>query len=531
MSYIVVPDILVTQATLRPYAPFITDGASTTAYDAFHALLQKLTAFLIKEAHLEKSDRVLLLLPNSLEFYIAFFATISAGCIAVPLSSKIPMNRLQRIIGDCRPKGIITSRCPGEILRENTQPFFNFFVYVGNLPAETAALTGSLDNEQQGMPIQTLEEILRSTQGEAVPPSLIDLDPAMIIYTSGSTGVPKGIVCSHLNVISASRSIVQYLAMSDSEVILNVLPPFFDYGLYQAILSAYVGAQMVIAREATFMDEIIRLMNEYGVTGFPLVPSLAVSFLKYVRSNIDQALKEETRNKVNFVSSTGATFHPRYIDGLRKVFPFARIYSMYGLTECKRVSYLDPQLIDQKQYSVGKPMPNVEAWIVNEADEKVPIGKVGTLMVRGSNVAIGYWNDEELTSKIFKIGNFGERILYTNDLFKQDEDGFLYFVGRKDDIIKSGGLRISLVEIANIMLEIEGLSEVAVLSEPHHELGEVMKAFVVLDTDAHLTPQVIKSKMRYLVESNLMMPIRVEIVDELPKTMTGKIAKAALHSN
>ena len=525
MSYTLVQDILSMQATLRPQACFITDGDSTVSYTSLYARSRKLSAFLLREARLGKSDRVLLMLSHSLEFYIAFFATIFSGCIAVPLSAKLPPNRLKKIIEDCQPKGIITSRYPDEMLKESTCcSSITVFVHTAeSSPQVTFCPKGQLL-------IQSLAEILQSSLGEITPPPLIDVDPALIIYTSGSTGGPKGIVCSHLNVISASHSIVQYLAMSESDVILNTLPCFFDYGLYQALLCARVGAQMIIGSDALFIDETIKLINEESVTGFPLVPSLAAAFLKYVKSQTGQSLTEEARHKMRFISSTGATFHPRYIDGLRYLFPFARIYPMYGLTECKRVAYLEPELIDRKMYSVGKPMPNVEAWIVDENSEKVPVGEIGTLVVRGSNVALGYWNDEELTSQTFRMGKFGERVLYTNDLFKQDKDGFLYFVGRKDEIIKSGGQRISLVEITNILLAIEGLSQAAVISEPHDELGEVMKAFVVLETGVQFSPRDIKRTMRSLVESNLMIPTQIAIVDELPQTMTGKIAKSVLKS-
>lgn len=226
MSYTLVQDILSTQATLRPQACFITDGDSTLSYASLYARSRKLSAFLLREARLGKSDRVLLMLSNSLEFYIAFFATILSGCIAVPLSAKLPPNRLKQIIEDCQPNGIITSRYPDEMLRESTCSSVTVFVYAaGSAPHITFSETGPKGQ----LLIQPLAEILQSSLEEITPPSLIDVDPALIIYTSGSTGGPKGIVCSHLNIISASHSIVQYLAMGASDVILNTLPCFFDY--------------------------------------------------------------------------------------------------------------------------------------------------------------------------------------------------------------------------------------------------------------------------------------------------------------
>src|SRR6185436_9618330 len=173
-----------------------------------------------------------------------------------------------------------------------------------------------------------------------------------------------------------------------------------------------------------------------------------------------------------------------------------RIFSMYGLSECKRVSYLPPELVDERPYCVGKPMPNVDAWVADESGSRVPDGEIGVLMVRGSNVALGYWDDPELSGRIFRTGKYGERCLWTNDLFYQDAQGFLYFKGRTDDIIKSGAYRISLKEITDTILAIQGVSEVAVVPIPHEKLEFVMKAFIVLEPGCSLSEVELKRMVR-----------------------------------
>lgn len=526
MSFDLVTEIIPFQARNNPHKKFISDGDCNISYSDFNSITEKLASFFCNVIKLSRHDRILLMLPNSFEFFASFFAAILADCIVVPISHRMQGSRLRWIIKDSNPKLVISNRNPVDFFKSGLFGPINCYVYVG----DSRQITQSAKTKNK---VIHFEEILNTTVGPEVPQisKNIDVDPAMIIYTSGSTGEPKGILCSQSNIISASSSICRYLELSKTDSVLNALPPFFDYGLYQAILCARVGARLFLVHDAIFIDNLMNIMNREFITGFPIVPSIAAVFIRYTNSNTN-ALTEEARNNMSFITSTGAPFHPKYISGLRYLFPKARIYSMYGLTECKRVFYLKPELIDKKKFSVGKPMHNVEVSIVDNEGIPVSRGQVGTLVVRGSNVALGYWNDVESSKRSFRKGKFGERILHTNDRFKQDEEGFLYFVGRDDDIIKSGSMRISLAEIANVMLEIEGISEVAIISEPHEDLGEVMRAFTVLEEgNVQLNAQDIKDKMRLLVESNLMIPVTIEVVDQLPKTESGKVAKSTLKSS
>jgi acyl-CoA synthetase (AMP-forming)/AMP-acid ligase II len=209
--------------------------------------------------------------------------------------------------------------------------------------------------------------------------------------------------------------------------------------------------------------------------------------------------------------------------------PKARIYSMYGLTECKRVSYLPPELIDKKPTSVGIPIPNTEAWIEDD-DGKVITepGQAGELIVRGAHVMVGYWNRPEETAKCLRPGRYPyERELRTGDLFRQDEDGHLYFISRKDDLIKTAGERVGPREVENVLYELEAVKEAAVIGVPDEILGNAIKAFLVLHEDMALTEaDVIKLCDKRL--EKFMVPKHVVFVPELPKTSTGKIDKRRL---
>jgi acyl-CoA synthetase (AMP-forming)/AMP-acid ligase II len=221
----------------------------------------------------------------------------------------------------------------------------------------------------------------------------------------------------------------------------------------------------------------------------------------------------------------------QHIYRLFELFPDAKFYSMYGLTECKRVSYLPPEELLKRPTSVGKAMPNTEAYIVNEKGERITQpGEIGELMVRGSNVMQGYWNLPEETAAVLQKGNYpGERILRTGDLFKMDEDGYLYFIGRKDGLIKTAAERVYPQEIENILYELEGVSEAAVFGVEHEILGQAIKASLVLELGAKLTEKDVLDYCSLHLEK-YMIPKYVEFRSQLPKTTTGKINYRDLQS-
>src|SRR6185436_17068984 len=235
-------------------------------------------------------------------------------------------------------------------------------------------------------------------------------DLAAIIYTSGSTGDPKGVMLTHRNMLTAATSIACYLELREDDVILNVLPLAFDYGLYQMIMAFRQGARLVLERSFTFPSQVLKLMVEEGVTGFPGVPTLFAILAEM------KTLKDYDLSRIRYVTNTAAALPQKHILALKDLFPGARIYSMYGLTECKRCTYLPPEDLDRKHGSVGIAIPNTELWVVDAEGARVPPGTVGELVIRGGTVMQGYWGKPDATAEKLKPGPLpGERVLHTGD--------------------------------------------------------------------------------------------------------------------
>jgi acyl-CoA synthetase (AMP-forming)/AMP-acid ligase II len=351
---------------------------------------------------------------------------------------------------------------------------------------------------------------------------VVDVDLAALIYTSGSTGDPKGVAVSHLNVVSAATSITQYLRNVEDDVIINVLPMSFDYGLYQLLMSVKLGATLVLEKSFAYPFKIIERIHEERVTGFPGVPTIFSILLQMAD------VKPEHFATVRYVSNTAAALPAAHIQRLRSLFSNADIYSMYGLTECKRVSYLEPDELEVRPTSVGRGMPNVHVSVVDDDGNPVPPGVIGELVVRGSNVMVGYWNRPVETAQTIRAGQYPwERVLYTGDLFTMDEEGFLYFVSRKDDIIKSRGEKVSPREVEGVIHELAGVREAVVVGVSDPILGQAIKAYVVRADGSDLTEKEILSHCASHLE-NLMVPREIEFRDALPKTTSGKTKRDLL---
>jgi acyl-CoA synthetase (AMP-forming)/AMP-acid ligase II len=348
------------------------------------------------------------------------------------------------------------------------------------------------------------------------------VDLATIIYTSGSTGEPKGVVSAHYNVAAAARSITQYLENTPDDIILNTLPLSFDYGLYQVLMAALFGGTVVLETSFAFPYRVLERLVQEQVTGFPIVPTMAALLLQM------QDLARFDFSALRYISNTAAALPVPHIRRLMDIFPRQRIYSMYGLTECKRVAYMPPEKLAERPGSVGIPMPNCEAFVVDESGREVGANQVGELVIRGANVMQGYWNSPEETAKRFQPGRYrADAMLYSGDLFRKDEEGFLYFVARKGDMIKTKGERVSPKEIENVVCEMEGVAEAAVIGVADNILGEAVKLFVVVNGAKDLTENAVLKYCKSQLEP-FMIPKFIEFRDSLPKTASGKIDKKML---
>jgi acyl-CoA synthetase (AMP-forming)/AMP-acid ligase II len=303
---------------------------------------------------------------------------------------------------------------------------------------------------------------------------------------------------------------------------LNTLPLSFGYGLSQLLTAFFFGGKMVLEKSFAYPIKIMERMVKERATGFPLVPTMMALMFQL------RDLAKLDLSGLRYVTNAAAPLPVSHIKKFRKMFPTVELYSMYGLTECLRVSYLSPEYLDLKPESVGVPMPGVKVAIVNKNGEALGSGEIGELVVTGPNVMQGYWNDPETTARAFRSANTNGQVqLYTGDLFKKDDDGFLYFVSRKDDLIKIKGEKVSPKEIENVLCKMDGVLEAAVIGIVDELLGRAIKAFVVPANGCHMTETQVFRHCRQNLEP-FMIPKYVSIRTSLPKSASGKIDKKRL---
>ncbi|MCL5029858.1 MAG: AMP-binding protein [Bacteroidetes bacterium] len=468
------------------------------------------------ELGLNRHDRVIIFLDNSVETIISIWGILKAGGAFVVLNPLIKSNKLEYIIKDSGAKIIITHSRKYDVVLQA--------INYNNKDIKLIWAGASIDDVNTFSFNELIQYQTKTSSRKLISrmEKIIDYDLAALIYTSGSTGEPKGVISSQFNMISAARSIIEYLENTPDDIILDVLPLSFDYGLYQMIMSVMFGGKLVLETSFMFPLKILQTIKEENVTGFPIVPTIIALLLKM--KDLDSYELESLR----YITNTGAAFPVPHIQRFNQLFPHVKIFSMYGLTECKRIAYLPANQIQKRPGSVGKAIPNCEVFILDENDNEVQPGEVGELVVRGSNVMRGYWNAAELTQKVYRPGKIqGETLLYTGDLFRKDEDGFLYFLGRKDDMIKSKGERISPKEIENVLCSIPGVAEAAVLGVSDEILGQAIKAYIVKKDGNSIDQNFILQYCMQNMES-FMVPKYVEFITELPKSPNGKVDKKIL---
>jgi amino acid adenylation domain-containing protein len=461
----------------------------------------------------ERGDRVMVFADNTLEAVVSFWAALKANAIAVPINPLTKTDKLEYLLNDSRATALITDEHIANVFVPAASKSSHLKTTIVSGPAKARAeLPGFL----------AWEEALRGDRTKPPARKTIDVDLAAIIYTSGSTGEPKGVMLTHRNMLTAATSISTYLENVEDDVILGVLPLAFDYGLYQMIMAFRMGARLVLERSFTFPGQVLKVMADEKVSGFPGVPTIFATLAGM------KNLASYDLSAIRYVTNTAAALPEKHIHFLREMFPKARVYSMYGLTECKRCTYLPPADIDRKPNSVGVAIPNTELWIVDEDGNKLGPNQVGQLVIRGATVMKGYWEKPEATAKKLKPGPVpGEFVLHTGDLCRLDDDGYLYFVARMDDVIKSRGEKVAPKEVENALMNIKGVRESAVIGVPDDILGQAVKAFVVMDPGVTITEKDLQKECQKRLES-FMVPKFIEVVSELPKTTTGKIKKTDL---
>ena len=459
----------------------------------------------------QRGDRVALYLPNSVELVIGIFGVLKAGAVFVVINNTTKPDKLGYILNNCQASAFITWQTQRTLADRLIKE-------IGSL--KFALLTGKPDLGSENKRLYSLDAFVEAYDESRPRKQNIDLDLACLIYTSGSTGEPKGVMSDHSNVVFAVGSITSYINNIEDDVVIDVLPLSFDYGLYQLLMVFSFGGRLVLEKGFTYPAAVLEAVQRERVTGFPGVPTLYSVLVNMDLSSYDLS-------SLRYMTNTAAALPPAHILRIRDTFPKVTLFSMYGLTETKRTLYLPPDQLDKRPDSVGIAIPGTEVWIEDEEGNRLGGGQTGELVVRGRHVMRGYWGDPKLSENRYRPGRVaGERYCYTGDLFRMDDEGFFYFVARKDDIIKSRGEKVAPKEVENILYKLEGVQEAAVIGVPDPMLGQAVKVFIVSSNPAMTESDVMRHCRAHL--EDFMMPKYVEFTAELPKTSSGKIKKTDL---
>ena len=455
----------------------------------------------LRDLGVRRGDRVAVVLRNGAEAAVAIYGILRAGAAFVPLNPTAKDEKLAHLLAHC---GAVAAFCEPDI-------------------ADRVRAAGERSEAFRHLVVTGEQfEALAATEPAADAAPVLDTDLSAVIYTSGSTGVPKGVVFLHRNMHFVAGSIVEYLGLGGEDRILCLLPLSHTYGLYQLILAVRVGGAIVLEQGITFPGRVVDVLERERITVLPGVPTVWQVLISL------NGLAERGLPHLRLLTNAGAALSVARLAEVRRTFPGAELFSMYGQTECKRVSFLAPSELDARPGSVGVAIPGTEVWIEDERGERVGPGEVGELIIRGDHVMQGYWGDPLATARKLRPGRLpGERVLHSGDLFRADADGYLYFVGRMDDIIKTRGEKVAPREVEEVLYTFEGVHEAAVVGVEDELLGQAVVAHVSPAEGHILAPAALRRHCALHLE-DFMVPRRVVVHDALPKTDNGKLDKLAL---
>ena len=469
-------------------------------------------------------ERVAVYLPKQPETVFGLFGAAAAGACFVPINPLLKPRQLAHILPHCNVRVLVTSSTRLEMLAEVVRgcPDLHTIVIVEEHIPESLR-----DLPQQ---LMSYAEFSRSVKSDAPPPHRrIDTDMAAILYTSGTTGNPKGVVLSHRNMVAGARSVASYLGNVPEDRVLAVLPLSFDAGLSQLTTAFSVGAAVVLM-DYLLPRDVIRAVARYGITGLAAVPPLW-NQLK------DLAWPAAAVASLRYITNTGGAMPVPTTQALQKTLPQTQIFLMYGLTESFRSTYLPPDQVAIRPDSMGKAIPNAEILVINEDGRECGPGEPGELVHRGALVSLGYWNDPEKTAERFKPCPTQppeipttELAVWSGDQVMKDEEGYLYFISRKDEMIKTSGYRVSPTEVEESAYASGLVAAAAALGLPHAGLGQAILLIITPGPEAvadqHLEEAVMAHCRREL--PNFMVPGIIVSRSALPHNQNGKIDRRAL---
>lgn len=469
----------------------------------------------------EREQRVAVFLEKRIEAVAAIFGISAAGGAFVPINPLLRPHQVAHILVDCKACLLITSQERLELLGPvlNDCPALAHILLVDAEAANEAP-------QRNVCPVHAWPESLPSE--EPVPPrsNAIDLDMAAIFYTSGSTGKPKGVVLSHRNLIVGAESVSQYLENTADDVILAALPLSFDAGFSQLTTAFSVGAH-VILMNYLLPGDVERLCARHEVTGLTCVPPLWIQIA-------DLAWPPEAARPMRYFANTGGKLPKAVLDKLRVRFPQAKPFLMYGLTEAFRSTYLDPAEIDRRPGSIGKAIPNAEILVVRPDGSRCDAGEEGELVHRGALVAMGYWNDPDRTAARFRPApgrdaawRLPEIAVWSGDTVVTDEEGFLYFVGRKDDMIKTSGYRVSPTEIEEEAYATGLVRDAVALGLDDATLGQRILLIASPSGQSTLDVAALVAALKRRMP-HYMVPSAIVVRNEVPRSPNGKFDRSML---
>ena len=502
-------DLLFDQARVAPDTDALSDRKQTLSYAELATVVHQQAALLIRLS-LKRQQRLAVYLPKQIELVTTLLATSTAGGVFVPINPLLKPDQVAHILRDCAVSVLVTSSARVTLLQSvlETCPDLETVLRVEDIADESS-----------------------NTEAGVLPISGIDTDMAAILYTSGSTGQPKGVILSHRNLVCGASSVTQYLNNTSDDRILAVLPFSFDYGLNQLTTALKVGACCILM-DYLLPRDVIKAVVQERITGLAAVPPLWIQLaqLEWPQAGVDG---------LRYITNSGGKMPVSTTSQLQIKLKQTDIYLMYGLTEAFRSTYLAPEQLSQRPDSIGKAIPNAEILVVRSDGTLCDDNEPGELVHRGSLVAMGYWNDVEKTAQRFKPCPNAmteiphtEMAVWSGDTVSRDEAGYLYFLHREDDMIKTSGYRVSPTEVESVLYQTDWVDQVAVLGVPHPVLGEAIVAIISVVEGEGLVPDLealTADCKKYL--PNFMLPAHFEIMPVLPRTPNGKIDRKQLQQS
>jgi acyl-CoA ligase (AMP-forming) (exosortase A-associated) len=517
------PELIANAADRSPEAAALTFGPVSLPYGALQDAVARYASGLLGLG-LQRADRVAIYLDKRVETVVASFGAPAAGGVFVPINPLLKADQASFILADCDVRVLVTSADRLMLLL----PALGRCAALKHVVI-TDALPASRQRLPAGVALHTWAELLDRTP--ALGHRVIDTDMAAILYTSGSTGKPKGVVLSHRNMVAGAKSVASYLRNDSSDTVLAALPLSFDAGFSQLTTAFHVGARVVLLNYLLPRD-VLKAMAREKVTGLTAVPPLYIQLTQL--DNWPAEIGEHLR----YFANTGGRMPRDTLDALRKRVPKAQPFRMYGLTEAFRSTYLPPEEVDRRPDSIGKAIPNAEILVLREDGTPCAPDEPGELVHRGALVGMGYWNDAAKTAERYRplpagVGGreaglqLPEFAVFSGDTVRMDADGFLYFIGRRDEMIKTSGYRVSPTEVEEILYATGIVGECAAFGVDHPTLGQVVHVIATPAGDT-LDVAALLSECRSRMPA-YMVPAAVESVPgPLPRNPNGKIDRKRL---